>query len=118
MSEPRFYLDADSSDWDVVRPLRADLIDLETATEAGLRTADDEEQIAHVLASQRIIITGDHALRDRFIQITREGGHHPGMLFLPGMRRNEIGAIIESMKLVHEVCSAEEMVDQVQFIPF
>jgi hypothetical protein len=89
-----------------------------TAHEVGLRTAQDDQQIAHVLATGRILVTGDNRLRARMEGITRQGGHHPGVLFLPGLRRTGIGAIVLSFQLVHAIYSAEEMVDLVEFIPY
>ena len=118
MSKPTFYTDADSSHHAVVRLLRSYHVDVQTAHEAGLLSADDDRQIAHVLATGRILVTGDHRLTSRLSHLTRQGGHHSGVLFLPAIHRDKVGAIADSIRLVHEVCSAEEMVDRVEFIPF
>jgi hypothetical protein len=118
LSAVTFYLDADSANPAVVRPLRQHAIAVETAVEAGLRTALDAQQIAHVLATGRVLVTGDHDLRDQLAALTRQGGHHPGVLFLPARKRNQIGAIVFSLRLVHAIYSAEEMVDRVEFIPY
>jgi hypothetical protein len=77
----------------VVTALRADQIDLETASEAGLSAADDDLQIAHVQLTGRVMITGDYRLMHAMVDLT-QGQHHPGVLLLPGLRRHEIGNIV------------------------
>jgi hypothetical protein len=117
LSTIRLYLDADSSITVLVRALRATQMDVETAADAGLRTAPDESQIAHVLAYQRVLVTGDHYLRKSMENLTRMGGRHAGVLFLPTVHRANIGRVVESLRLIRAVCTAEEMHDQVWFIP-
>jgi hypothetical protein len=118
VSIPRFYLDADSSRKVLVRALRASLIDVQTAREAGLLFAKDPPHVAHVLATGRILVTGDHRLRREMIEITQQGGHHAGLVFLDARRRSEIANIVFSFQLIHAASSAEEMVDRIEFIPF
>jgi hypothetical protein len=118
LSAPRYYLDNDSSISAVVAALRADQIDVETAADAGLSLAHDDFQIAHVLATGRVLVTGDNQLRGRMEDITRRGGHHPGVLLLPAEKRTLIGPILLSLKLIHDVYSDEEMIDYIEFIPF
>ncbi len=118
MSIPRFYLDEDSCPRAVLRALRGHGVDVQKTTEAGLGGANDDRHIAHVLASGRVLITGDHRLRDAMAEITRRGNHHPGLLFVRVKHRADFGAIIFSIRLVHASYTAEEMVDRVEYIPF
>jgi hypothetical protein len=117
LSAVRFYLDEDSANAALLPPIRGAGIDIETAIEVGLRQASDAQQIAHVLTTGRVIITGDHRLRQALINITRQGSHHPGILYLPARDRQRIGDIVFTLQLVHACCTAEEMVDTVTFIP-
>lgn len=118
MSRARFYLDADSSIGAVVRALRADGIDVETAYQVGLYAAHDDRHIDRIRTTGRILVTGDNRLRGALEKITERGDHHPGVLFLPSEQRNDIGAILFSIRLVDAACSAEELVDRVEFIPY
>ena len=49
------YLDEDSQDSDLVQALRLREVDVLTATEAGMNGREDEEQLDHAAAQERVL---------------------------------------------------------------
>lgn len=104
----RFHLDEHVGNA-VAAGLRRLGIDVTTTHEAGLRGANDPEQLAN--AEARVIFTED----DDFLVLANLGVEHPGIVYCKQNTRS-IGEIIAGLELIWEVCEADEMRNRVEFI--
>jgi hypothetical protein len=95
----------------VADALRGFGIDVETSHEAGLLGASDQAHLIHAHASRRVIATAD---RD-YPRLHRAGHQHGGIVYFPAPRRS-IGEFVESLRLVFESFSAEEMVGRLEYM--
>jgi len=77
----RFHLD-EHVDPAVAIALRRAGIDATTTNEAGLRTRDDQSQLAFARVESRVIVTRDHD----FFGLTSVGEGHPGIAFYVGTK--------------------------------
>jgi predicted nuclease of predicted toxin-antitoxin system len=110
VAEIRFQLDEHLSSAIAVQ-LRNRGIDTLTAHEAGLRGAADIEHVRAALAGGRILVTID---RD-YLRIAAGGRSHAGIAFLTPRTRS-VGAIVDSLVLVHSVDTSEEMAERIEYL--
>lgn len=91
--------------------LRARGIDVTTTDEAGLRAADDDEQLAFAHAAGRVLVTHDAD----FLRMHDEGREHAGIVYSP-QQHTKVGDLIRGLVLIHTVLTAAEMHNHVEFI--
>lgn len=72
----RFHLD-ENVDPVIAIALRRYGIDVTTTVEAGLRTADDESQLAFAKRESRVVVTHD----DDFLRLAARDADHPGIAY-------------------------------------
>jgi hypothetical protein len=89
--------------------LRRRGVDVTTVIEKGMRGRNDRDQLALALNEGRVIFTQD---RD-FLRLAASVAH-AGIVYAP--QGAPIGAIVSGLLLIYSVLSAEEMVDNVEFI--
>jgi predicted nuclease of predicted toxin-antitoxin system len=106
----RFHLD-ERVDPDIASALRRFRIDVTTTVEAGLRTLDDEAQLAYACAERRVIVTHDAD----FLRLASQSNDHPGIAYCHQTSRS-IGEIIRTLILIYEVLTPEEMAGRVEFL--
>lgn len=106
----RFHLD-EHIDPAIALALRRHGIDVTTTIEAGLRTRDDDAQLAFIRDEQRVMVTSDKGFL-RFASVSNE---HPGIAFVSG-QVGSIGEVIESLILIYEVLAPEEMEGHVEYL--
>jgi predicted nuclease of predicted toxin-antitoxin system len=106
----RFHLDEQVKSA-IARELLRRGIDVTTTFEVGLRTQSDRAQLAFIRQESRVIFTQD----DDFLRIASQTQDHPGIAYCKQGSRN-IGQIIESLVLIYEVYTPEEMSGRVEFI--
>ncbi|HEY9709491.1 MAG TPA: DUF5615 family PIN-like protein [Oculatellaceae cyanobacterium] len=106
----RFHLDEQVKSA-VARELRRRGIDVTTTFEAGLRTQSDETQLAFIRQEQRVIFTHD----EDFLIIASRTSDHPGIAYCKQGTRS-IGQIVESLILINEVYTPEEMIGRVEYL--
>ncbi len=94
----------------IIKGLRARGVEILTCQEAGLRTASDEEHLAHAKQLGRVIFTYDAD----FLRLHAQGAEHHGIVY--AAKQESIGEQIRSLKLIVDVLDAEEMVGMVEFI--
>lgn len=104
----RFHLD-EHIDPSVARALRRYGANVTTTVETGLRTKSDEEQLAFVRNSGRVLVT-----RDRHFLGLASQGSHPGIVYCGTVF--EIGRIVRGLTLIYEVLTADEIANRVEFI--
>ena len=109
-SKIKFHLDEQVKSA-IARELRRQKIDVTTTVEAGLRTKTDLEQLEFIRLEKRVIFTQD----DDFLKIAAETYNHPGIIYCHQGTRS-IGQIVESLVLIYEVYSSEDMKGRVEFI--
>jgi predicted nuclease of predicted toxin-antitoxin system len=110
VTEVRFQLDAHVPDA-VAEALRRRGVDVQTANEAGLRTAPDSAYVARAIAEGRVIVTHD----SDFLRIHHSQQAHAGIAYC-GQGKRTIGEIIAALVLIYEVLDAEEMNGRLEFI--
>lgn len=86
-------------------------IDVTTTNEVGLQGASDEAQLELIKKTQRVIFTQD----TDFLIIANLNKNHPGITFCKKGTRS-IGEIIDSLRLIYEVLTPEEMIGHVEFL--
>jgi hypothetical protein len=95
----------------VARALRGFGIDVETTVNADLMHAPDDVHLAHAHRNGRVVVTVD----EDFTRLHAQGYEHSGIVYFPGGRR-PIGEMVESLRLIHAVYTAEEMVGRLEFL--
>ena len=109
MSSVRYYVDEHIGNA-IVHGLRQRNVDVMTVAEAGMRSKADELHLTFALNAGRTIFTQD---RD-FLRFAARGMRHAGIVYAPqGM---PIGKIVAGLFLVNRVLSAEEMMDNVEYL--
>lgn len=110
------YLDEDSQATDVVRLLRAALMDVLTSTEGGMDGKSDEAQLAFAAANGRAIFTGNVG---HFRRLNREyqelGRSHQGII-LWEQSRLSVGERARRLIRLWESVSALDMVNREEFL--
>ena len=106
----RFHLD-ENVDPDIASALRRHGVDVTTTVEAGLRTSDDETQWAYAQREGRVVVTHD----DDFLVIANQMAEHWGIAYCRPRHRS-IGEIIETLRLIYEILSPEEMRGRVEYL--
>jgi uncharacterized protein with PIN domain len=109
LSSVRYYVD-EHVGIAIVHGLRRRGVDVATVSQAGLRGRNDEAQLAFALKEGRVTFTQD---RD-FLRHAASGIPHAGVVYAP--QGVAIGTIISGLLLIYNVLSAEEMVENVEYI--
>jgi predicted nuclease of predicted toxin-antitoxin system len=111
VNEPlRFHLD-EHIPHVVAAALRRHNIDVTTTPEVGLRQADDLTHLTFSQGEGRVLVTHDAD----FLRHHTEGIEHAGIAYCK-KGSHTIGQIIETLRLMHEILSAEEMKNSVEYL--
>jgi len=106
----RFHLD-EHVPHAVAKALRRHGIDVTTTSEAGLRQADDLAHLEFANREGRILITHDAD----FLRHHAQGVNHAGIAYCKKGSRT-VGQIIETLRLIYEIMTVEEMENSVEFL--
>jgi predicted nuclease of predicted toxin-antitoxin system len=106
----RFYAD-EHVPRAVVRALRSRGVDVQTVTEASMRSAGDRDHLEHAAREHRVILTHDADI----LRLAAAGARHAGIVFL--RRDARVGEMVSAIVLVNDVLRAEDMANHVEFIP-
>lgn len=90
--------------------LRRRGVDVLTAQEAGMLQGEDIHHLAFASGQGRVIFTQDAD----FLRLHAAGRTHAGIVYAP--QQSGVGSLVRNLVLVHDVLSAEEMTDHVEFI--
>jgi hypothetical protein len=110
LASVRFHLDEHQSGA-LARALRRFGIVVETTPEAGLIGATDEVHLLHAQAHGWVVVTDDADYKTLHVQIPT----HNGIAYFPGGGRS-IGEMVESLRLIHAVFTAEEMIGRLEYL--
>ncbi|MFN7117427.1 MAG: DUF5615 family PIN-like protein [Saprospiraceae bacterium] len=105
----KFYTDEHVSKA-IVKGLRLRGMDVMTCQEAGMMGATDEAHLAFAESRGRVIFTQD----TDFIKLHSIGQMHAGIVYAPQGRK--IGDIVNDLTLIHQVLTADDMINQIEFI--
>ena len=105
----RFHLD-EHVDHSVARGLRSRGIDVTTATDANLLSADDSAHLAFAWNQKRVIFTHDAD----YLRLAK-GAPHCGIVFCPPARRS-IGHMVRFLELMHICMTEGEMEGRIEFM--
>jgi predicted nuclease of predicted toxin-antitoxin system len=105
----RFHLDQHVSNA-VARGLRIRGIDVTTTAEGGLQDARDEQQLAYIVATGRVILTHD----DDFLRFHSAGEEHPGIVFSKQGSRS-VGDVIRFLQLMNDCLEPNDMHRRVEY---
>lgn len=92
------------------RALRRRGIDVVTAAELGLRGVADSGVLSRAHAASRVIVTRD----DDYLNLHAAGRPHSGIVYCT-QRIRTVGNLIETLVLIYEILSPEEMIGQVYY---
>ena len=110
MAEPvRFYMDEHVHPA-IAAGLRRLGVDVLTAQEAGLLSADDDTHLALARGEGRALFTQDAD----FLRLHHAGEPHYGIAYAP--QGTPIGRIVRGLMLIHEILDQEDMVGRVEFL--
>ena len=86
-------------------------IDVTTSGQMDLLSSVDETQLSFVIREQRVIVTHD----EDFLVIHSHGVEHAGIVYCH-LGERSIGQMIESLRLIYEILTPDEMKGKVEFI--
>jgi len=109
-SRIRFHLDEQVQSV-IARELLRRGIDVTTTVEVGLRTQSDEAQLDFICQQKRVLFTQD----DDFLRIASLTNNHPGIAYCKQGTRS-VGQIIDSLILIYEVYTPQDMVGRVEYL--
>jgi hypothetical protein len=91
--------------------LRQRGIDVTTTVESGLRTMDDDAQLAYLRRERCVFVTNDVG----FLVRSAEGQRHFGIVYYAPNSRS-IGEVITFLTLVYEILTPEEVINQAMYL--
>jgi predicted nuclease of predicted toxin-antitoxin system len=106
----RFHLDEQVNSAIAIE-LRRRGIDVTTTVEAGLRTQRDDAHLTFARQEQRVLFTQD----EDFLILASRSNDHSGIAYCKQGTRS-IGQIIESLILIYEVYTPEEMIGHIEYL--
>lgn len=106
----KFHLDENVSNA-IALGLRRRLIDVTTTPEERLLGTSDEEQLAFAFSQTRVIFTQD----DDFLRLHQVSFVHAGIVYCH-QGSHSIGQIVNTLTLIWECVSPEEMLGKLEFI--
>jgi len=109
-SDIRYYMDAHIPRA-VTRGLRQRGVNVHTAQEAGLRTADDLEHLRLAAAQNRVMVSQDVD----FLILHKAGVPHAGLVYAP--QQTSIGELVRGLMLICDILTPAEMRGRVEFLP-
>ncbi|MFA5504987.1 MAG: DUF5615 family PIN-like protein [Vulcanimicrobiota bacterium] len=107
----KFYLDEMVSEA-VAKGLRARGIDCIRTNEAGNLSQSDASQLDFARREGYAVFTRD----SDFLELHAEGIEHCGIVYLPQQRRVSIGEIINSLCLLHDVITPQDIQNRVEYL--
>ncbi len=116
MTKIKLYFDADAQRGSVVVSLRERGVDVQTANEAGLADAKDDEQLAYAAEQGRTLYTFNvgHFLQLHAAYIAA-GKTHSGIILAP-QQRYAIGEQMRCLLRLVNTRTAEQMRDNIAFL--
>ncbi|MEA5621263.1 DUF5615 family PIN-like protein [Cronbergia sp. UHCC 0137] len=116
MNQIRLYMDEDSGDTALVLPLKNRGVDIITTLGVNRLSFPDEEQLIWATLQNRVVYTSNirdfYRLHTTFLS---QGKSHAGMILVK-QQYYSVGELMRGILRLVTVKSAEEMVNQVEFL--
>ena len=116
MSKIKLYIDEDSTSRSLLVALKSRNIDVLTTSNVNRLTSPDEQQLLYAYSQNRVIYTANikdfYHLHTLFLT---EGKSHAGIILVQ-QQRYGIGEISRGILRLIAAKSAEEMINQIEFI--
>ena len=106
----RFHLDEHVANA-TATGLRSHAVDVTTAAEAGLLSADDLYHMDFALSQTRVIVTHDR----HFLRHAASGVEHAGIAYCH-QQKYSVGELLQTLLLLHACYTAEEMQNRVEYL--
>lgn len=116
MGKIRLYIDEDSMDDDFVQALKSRNIDVLTVSDVAMLNKTDEEQLTWATEHNRVIFSFN--IRDFYrlhTVLLEQGSAHGGIVLAP-QQRYGIGDLLRGVLQLINTRSAEDMVNQLEFL--
>jgi predicted nuclease of predicted toxin-antitoxin system len=106
----KFHTDENVSDA-VALGLARRGFDITTTTGAQLRGVSDEEQLAHCLKEQRVLVTHDADL----LRLAASGTSHAGIAYCH-IRQHKPGTLIQKLLALGAATTGDKMKNRIEFL--
>jgi len=106
----RFHLD-EHVDHAIALGLRSRGIDVTTAADAMLLSANDDQHLAFALREGRVLVTND----SDYLRLAASGVEHAGIAYLRPHART-IGYIVRILSLLHDTTTEVQMRGQIEYL--
>ena len=100
----------------ITRALRLRGVDVLTAYEDGADQWEDEDLLLRATALGRVLFTQDEDLLALSHRYQAEGRHFTGVVYAHQLRIS-VRRCVQDLELISKAGSADEMADQVEFLP-
>lgn len=114
MGRLKIYTD-ENVDIKVVDGLKRRGIKALSTLETGNIGASDEEHFRHASNLKAVIFTHDHHFLEIANKLIYEGRNHWGIIYVE-MNRLSVGECVRRLALYADILSAEEMINQIEFL--
>ena len=112
----RLYIDEDAMDKDLVQALRARVVDVITALEAGMIERKDEEHLDYATVQGRVLYSFNVGDFNRLHTVYLTAGKSHAGIVLARQQRYSVGEQMRRLLRLIAARSAEEMRNQVEFL--
>jgi hypothetical protein len=106
----RFHLD-EHVPKAVAAGLRSHGIDVTTAAEAGLLSAEDRQHLAFAASQARVLVTHDR----HFLKHAASGTAHAGIAYCH-QEKYAVGELLQALLLLHACSTADDMRARVEYL--
>ncbi len=114
--KPRFYIDEDSMENNLIKAFRQRSLDILTVQESGMRGRTDEEQLEYPISLGRVIYTSNVADFCRLhADYLLQGKNHAGIVVVP-KRGIPVGEQLRRLAKLAIAKTAEEFQNELVFL--
>lgn len=92
--------------------LRARGVECVGTSESGNASQPDTEQLRYATENGFVVFTRD----SDFAELHAKGQEHAGIVYIPQQRRVSLGNLINSLCLVHDVLTPEDMINRIEYM--
>lgn len=94
----------------VTEGLRRRGVDVVTVQELGLQAVEDQQHLQRAAQEGRVVVTQD----TDFLRLHAAGVSHGGIVYAPP--QTPVPHMLRALMLVHDVLTAEDMIQHVEFL--
>lgn len=110
----RLYAD-ECVDRRIVAGLRRRGVDVETAADAELLGAPDEQHLAHATGVARVVVSADRDFLALVEERRRAGGEFAGLILV--VAPTAVGPVVQAIELIVSILEPDEMANWIEWVP-